>query len=159
MQLTDYTDYTLRTLMYLAVNADRHATIAEIARTFRISETHLNKIVHQLGIVGDIQTIRGRNGGIRLGRSADSINLGSVVRRTESDMKLVACFKDAESCVIADGCALRTALHEALGAFLSVLDRYTLADLVAPRRKLAALLGIALPLSTGNHPTAAGVLG
>jgi len=143
MQLTAYTDYTLRTLMYLAVNADRSSTIGEIARTYRISENHLTKIVHQLGIAGDIETIRGRNGGIRLGKPAASINLGAVVRRTEPDMALVACFDDAETCAIGQACVLRSALHQALVAFLAVLDRYTLADLVAPRRRLAALLGMA----------------
>ena len=143
MQLTAYTDYTLRTLMYLAVNADRSTTIGEIARTYRISENHLTKIVHQLGVAGDIETIRGRNGGIRLGKPAASINLGAVVRRTEPDMDLVACFDDAETCAIGQACVLRGALHQALAAFLAVLDRYTLADLVAPRRRLAVLLGIA----------------
>jgi Rrf2 family nitric oxide-sensitive transcriptional repressor len=143
MRLTAYTDYTLRTLMYLAVNADRYATIGEIARTYRVSETHLMKIVHQLGVAGDIETIRGRNGGIRLGKPAGMINLGTVVRRTEPDMDLVACFDDAETCAIGQACVLRSALQQALAAFLAVLDRYTLADLVAPRRKLAALLGIA----------------
>jgi Rrf2 family nitric oxide-sensitive transcriptional repressor len=143
MRLTAYTDYTLRTLMYLAVNADRHATIAEIARTYRISETHLMKIVHQLGVAGDIETIRGRNGGIHLSKPAADINLGAVVRRTEPDMDLVACFEDAGTCAIGEACVLRTALHQALAAFLAVLDRYTLADLVAPRRKLATLLGLA----------------
>jgi Rrf2 family nitric oxide-sensitive transcriptional repressor len=143
MRLTAYTDYSLRTLMYLAVNADRHATIAEIARTYRISETHLMKIVHQLGVAGDIETTRGRNGGIRLSRPAADINLGTVVRRTEPDMDLVACFEDTGSCAIGECCVLRTALHQALASFLAVLDRYTLADLVAPRRKLASLLGLA----------------
>jgi Rrf2 family transcriptional regulator, nitric oxide-sensitive transcriptional repressor len=142
MRLTAYTDYTLRTLMYLAVNADRHATIAEIARTYRISETHLMKIVHQLGVAGDIETTRGRNGGIRLGKPAASINLGAVVRRTEPDMDLVACFGDVDTCPIGEACVLQTALHQALAAFLAVLDRYTLADLVAPRQRLATLLGL-----------------
>lgn len=142
MRLTAYTDYTLRTLMYLAVNDGRPATIAEIARTYRISETHLMKIVHQLGVAGDIETIRGRNGGIRLGKPAAAINLGAVVRRTEPDMDLVACFSDTETCTIGGACVLRTALHQALAAFLAVLDRYTLADLVAPRQQLGALLGL-----------------
>lgn len=142
MRLSTYTDYTLRTLMYLAVNADRQATIAEIARTWSISETHLMKIVHQLGVAGDIETIRGRNGGLRLRKPAAGINLGTVVRRTEVDMHLVTCFDDAASCAISEDCVLQAVLHEALTAFLAVLDRYTLADLVAPRAKLAALLGI-----------------
>jgi Rrf2 family transcriptional regulator, nitric oxide-sensitive transcriptional repressor len=142
MRLTAYTDYTLRTLMYLAVNTDGHATIAEIAQIYRISETHLMKIVHQLGVAGDIETTRGRNGGIRLGKPAASINLGTVVRRTEPDMDLVACFGDVDTCAIGEACVLQTALHQALAAFLAVLDRYTLADLVAPRQKLATLLGL-----------------
>ena len=142
MRLTAYTDYTLRTLMYLAVNTDRHATIAEIAAIYRISETHLMKIVHQLGVAGNVETIRGRNGGIRLGKPASTINLGAVVRRTEPDLDLVACFGDAETCTIGGACVLRSALHEALAAFLAVLDRYTLADLVAPRQQLSTLLGL-----------------
>jgi Rrf2 family transcriptional regulator, nitric oxide-sensitive transcriptional repressor len=153
MRLTAYTDYTLRTLMYLAVNADRLATIAEIARTYRISESHLMKVVHQLGMAGDIETIRGRNGGLRLGRPADAINLGTVVRRTEEDMDLVACFDGSATCAISEICVLQAVLHEALAAFLAVLDRFTLADLVAPRAQLAALLGIgASPQKPGATP-------
>lgn len=142
MRLTAYTDYTLRTLMYLAVNPDRLVTIAEIARIYRISETHLMKIVHQLGLAGDIETIRGRNGGLRLRRAAAAINLGRVIRRTEEDMNLVACFDASGSCAIGGVCVLQSILHDALTAFLTVLDRYTLADLVAPRASLAALLGV-----------------
>jgi len=147
MRLTAYTDYTLRTLMYLAVNDARPATIAEIARTYRISETHLMKVAHQLGIAGDIETIRGRNGGLRLGRPADAINLGTVVRRTEEDMDLVACFDGSATCAISEICLLQAVLHEALAAFLAVLDRFTLADLIAPRAQLATLLGIGAPHS------------
>jgi Rrf2 family nitric oxide-sensitive transcriptional repressor len=143
MRLTTYTDYTLRTLMYLAIDTGRHATIAEIAATWRVSETHLMKIVHHLGLAGDVETIRGRNGGIRLARPPGAINLGAIVRRTETDMDLVGCFNDAESCAISDACVLQAVLHEALAAFLAVLDRYTLADLIAPRAKLATLLRLA----------------
>ena len=153
MRLTSYTDYTLRTLMYLAVNGGRHTTIAEIARTYRISETHLMKIVHQLGLSGDIETIRGKNGGLRLGRPADAINLGKLVRRTEPDMELVVCFAGAQACAIGEACVLQTVLHEALASFFAVLDRYTLADLIAPRLRLASLLGIASlpPTSAGGR--------
>jgi Rrf2 family nitric oxide-sensitive transcriptional repressor len=142
MRLTAYTDYTLRTLMYLAVNDGRHATIAEIAGTYRISETHLMKVVHHLGVAGDIETTRGRNGGIRLANPPASINLGTIVRRTEMDMELVACFESAGTCAISEACVLQAVLREALAAFLGVLDGYTLADLVAPRERLAMLLGM-----------------
>jgi Rrf2 family nitric oxide-sensitive transcriptional repressor len=143
MKLTTYTDYTLRTLMYLAVNTGRPTTIADIANAYRISEAHLMKIVHQLGVAGDIETTRGRHGGIRLARSPEDINLGTVVRRTEVDMDLVPCFADMESCAISRACLLKGILDEALGMFLTVLDRCTLADLIAPRRGLSALLGVA----------------
>ena len=142
MRLTAYTDYTLRTLIFLALRAPRHATIAEIARRYAISDAHLTKVVHQLGLAGDIATVRGKGGGMRLKRPASEINLGAVVRRTEPDLALVACFADAGACAIGPACVLQTVLHAALGAFLAVLDGYTLADLVAPRDRLSALLGI-----------------
>jgi Rrf2 family nitric oxide-sensitive transcriptional repressor len=139
--------------MYVAVDKDRPATIAAIAKTYRISETHLMKVVNQLGIAGDIATTRGRKGGIRLAKAPDSINLGSIIRRTEADMELVPCFGDAENCAIEDVCRLRTVLAEALKAFLAVLDQYTLADLVSPRHRLAGLLGIkpSSPPSPGSN--------
>ncbi len=142
MRLTAYTDYTLRVLMYLAVNPDRQATVQEIATSFGISEAHLTKVVHRLGVVGEVATSRGRNGGLRLGKTPDAINLGTVVRRSEPDLDLVACFGDIGTCPIDGACVLSHALREALDAFLAVLDRYTLADLVAPRQRLAQLLGI-----------------
>jgi Rrf2 family transcriptional regulator, nitric oxide-sensitive transcriptional repressor len=100
------------------------------------------KVVHQLSVAGDIATTRGRRGGLRLARPASAINIGEVVRRTEPDMALVACFDTAQGCVIQSCCVLQRALSDALGAFVTVLDRYTLADLVAPRRSLAELLGM-----------------
>ncbi len=145
MRLTAYTDYTLRILMYLAVQPERRSTIAEIAATYDISEAHLTKIAHRLGASGEIATTRGRGGGLRLGKPADTIALGALIRRTEPDMELVACFGGAGSCVIDETCVLSAVLQEALNAFLAVLDRYTLADLVAPRQRLAALLHIELP--------------
>jgi Rrf2 family transcriptional regulator, nitric oxide-sensitive transcriptional repressor len=149
MRLTSYSDYTLRMLMYLAINADRITTIAEIAKAYHISETHLMKVAHQLGVAGDIETIRGRNGGIRLVKPLAAINLGRIVRRTEADMELVPCFADTELCAIGKACILQGVLQDALDAFLAVLDQYTLADLVRPRRKLASLLREGTPRSVG----------
>jgi Rrf2 family nitric oxide-sensitive transcriptional repressor len=149
MRLTAYTDYALRVLIRLALQPQRLTTIADIAKGYGISENHLMKVVHQLGVSGDVETVRGRNGGVRLAKPAASINLGAVVRRTEADMELVPCFADAELCAIGGACKLRTALREALAAFLAVLDRYSLADLVAPRRWLAFLLGIELSRNAG----------
>ncbi len=146
MRLTAYTDYTLRTLMFLAVRPDRVSTIAEIAATYRVSEAHLTKIVHQLALAGDVVTTRGRGGGLRLGRPAATVNIGAVIRRTEPDMELVACFGTSGGCAIDAACVLSGALRQALDAFLAVLDHYTLADLVAPAQHLAALLRIEPPL-------------
>ena len=146
MRITAYTDYSIRVLMYLAVRPDHHARIADIALAYGISETHLMKIVHQLGLAGDITTVRGRNGGIQLARPASEINLGTVVRRTEADLNLVPCFDAPETCPIAPACVLQVVLHEALDAFLAVLDRYTLGDLTAHRQDLSTLLSVPAPV-------------
>ncbi len=136
MQLTRYSDYALRVLIYLAVEPERRATIDEIARSYGISKTHLMKVVHQLGLRGFVETLRGRGGGLRLARAPHEISVGEVVRATEENLALTECFDAATSaCVIESACGLRGVLDEALGAFLDVLDRYTLADLVARRRK------------------------
>lgn len=94
-------------------------------------------MIHQLGVAGDIETIRGRGGGIRLARPPETINIGTVVRRTE-DLAVVTCLEGGV-CLIASCCVLQTALKEALAAFLAVLDRYTIADL-ASSPALARLL-------------------
>jgi Rrf2 family nitric oxide-sensitive transcriptional repressor len=136
VQLTRYSDYTLRVLIYLALHPERLVTIEEIARSYDISKAHLVKVVHQLGLRGYVETVRGRRGGLRLARRAEEIRVGEVVRSTEENMDLVECFDPENSqCAIEPACGLRSVLHEALGAFLAVLDRYTIADLVARRRK------------------------
>ena len=143
MRLTAYTDYSLRVLIYLALKGDALATISEIAKSYAISENHLMKVVHQLGVAGYVETVRGRGGGLRLAKPSASIGLGEVIRRTEPDMAIVSCFKPVnEPCAIRPSCVLKTALEEARDAFVGVLDGYTLQDLIAPRRRLARLLEI-----------------
>ena len=127
MRLTTFSDYSLRTLICLAVRGQ--STIAEISRLYGISEAHLNKVIHQLGVAGDIETTRGRGGGIRLAKPPEAITVGAVVRRTE-DLALVTCLEGGD-CLISPACVLQAALKEALAAFLAVLDRYTIADLVS----------------------------
>jgi len=139
MRLTTYADYTLRVLIRLAMQPDGLTAIADIAENYGISENHLIKVVHQLGVAGYIETVRGRNGGVRLAKPPDDINVGEIVRRMEPDLDIVPCFKASSACMIEPACILKEAINEALDAFLAVLDRYTLADLVTPRRKLAAL--------------------
>ena len=144
MRLTSYTDFSLRVLMYLSINTDRRPTIAEIATRFGVSKTHLMKVVHELGQAGLVETIRGKGGGLRLGRPAYAITVGEVVRRTEPDMALAACFDpEAPLCVIAPACRLKSRLAQAQAAFLSVLDGCTLAEIAGNRLDLRALLGAA----------------
>jgi Rrf2 family transcriptional regulator, nitric oxide-sensitive transcriptional repressor len=146
MRLTVFTDYTLRTLLYLALHPQRLARITDIAGAYGISANHLMKVVHQLGQAGDIVTLRGQHGGLRLARPPAEINLGAVIRRTEPDMEIAPCFGSTSCCIIHAECGISRALGEALQAFLGVLDRYTLADLLAGRRDpLANLLGIPKP--------------
>jgi Rrf2 family nitric oxide-sensitive transcriptional repressor len=134
VQLTRYTDYALRVLIYLALEPGRLATVEEIADRYGISRAHLTKVVHRLGRRGWVETLRGRRGGLRLARPPETIRVGDVVRATEESLALVECFEARGDCAIEPACGLRGALEEALAAFLAVLDRTTLADLVARRR-------------------------
>ncbi|MCC6105877.1 Rrf2 family transcriptional regulator [Acetobacter sp.] len=203
MRLTLYTDYALRTLLYLGVHADRRVSIREVAEAYGISENHLVKVIHHLGRGGFVDTLRGRGGGLMLARPADQINVGDVVRHTEEDMALVGCMSPlspgmgpgsrstvaaaggggkraslaalagsaargkssprgmaaggatsagsaagegrsswAGGCLLANACHLRGVLGEALGAFMTVLDARTLADLLTPyERKVLTQAG------------------
>jgi Rrf2 family transcriptional regulator, nitric oxide-sensitive transcriptional repressor len=131
MHLTRFTDYGLRTLIYLALRPDALASIAEIAGAYGISENHMVKVVHRLGQSGLIETIRGRNGGIRLARAAAEIGLGAVVRASEPSLALVECQAE-QACAIGGLCSLQGIMDEALAAMLAVLDGYSLADVAGP---------------------------
>ncbi|MEF2553323.1 Rrf2 family transcriptional regulator [Aurantimonas sp. A2-1-M11] len=143
MRLTMYTDYALRLLMYLALKPGEIATIRDVAHAYGIPFNHLNKVAHELGRAGFIETLRGRGGGLRIEGNASAIRVGDVVRSTEDDFRLVECFDPARnSCRITGSCRLRGVLHEALEAYLAVLDRFTVADLAAPDTSLKEILGI-----------------
>ncbi|MFB9047669.1 Rrf2 family transcriptional regulator [Sphingobium indicum] len=135
MKLTLFTDYSMRVLLYLGARPDRLCSIGEVAQAYGISQNHLMKVVNQLARSGDVESVRGRSGGIRLGRPPEEINIGALIRQTEDGFDLVDC----GGCVVAPACGLTGVLKEALGAFLAVLDRYTLADLLPKRRDLASL--------------------
>ncbi|HKB58945.1 MAG TPA: Rrf2 family transcriptional regulator [Gallionellaceae bacterium] len=130
MRLTLYTDYSLRVLIYLALQPDKLVTISELADFYRISRNHLVKVVHELGLSGYIHTTRGKHGGMRLARPAEQIVVGEVVRRTEPDFDLLECLNpETDHCVITNVCKLKSVLTTARDTFLGELDRYTLADL------------------------------
>ena len=128
MQLTQYTDYSIRVMAYLA-HTESQCTISEIAEFFGISRNHLVKVVHNLSTHGLIRSSRGKGGGIQLARPANEVSLGDVVRVTEPNFDLVECFNDAKDCCVVSGqCGIKNPLHEAHRAFMAVLDGSKLSD-------------------------------
>jgi Rrf2 family transcriptional regulator, nitric oxide-sensitive transcriptional repressor len=140
MRLTLNTDFSLRVLMYVGLFGDKLATINDIAESFGISKDHLMKVVSDLSQKGYLETVRGRNGGIRLMREPRRINIGQVVRDTENQLDVIGCLERRGYCPIERACVLRSALRDATQAFLAVLDAYTLADLIKPQRALSSIL-------------------
>lgn len=133
MQLTRFTDFSLRVLIHLGTHPDTQSTVAVLADEQGISRHHLTRVVHQLGVKGYIETLRGKGGGFRLARRPDQIRIGDVVRDMETGFELAECFRPGETaCRLLPACALKPALAEAGRAFLASLDRYTLADLLPP---------------------------
>ena len=142
MELSRFTDYSLRTLLYAGMHEGRTITAGEVATAYGMSENHLVKIIHHLGKLGFLGTKRGRSGGFQLSKPADEINVGAVVRTTES-LALVDCLSaDGGSCPIVSACVLKRVVAEARDAFLETFDRYTLHDLLKDRRALLRSLGV-----------------
>jgi Rrf2 family nitric oxide-sensitive transcriptional repressor len=139
MRLTLHTDYALRVLIHVAIADGKLITISDIAESFDISKQHLMKVVNDLSQKGYLETLRGRNGGIRLMREPRHINIGQVMRDTER-LGVIGCLERRGYCPIERACVLRSALQDATQAFLAVLDAYTLADLIKPQRALWSLL-------------------
>ncbi|MBI1622589.1 Rrf2 family transcriptional regulator [Aquamicrobium zhengzhouense] len=143
MRMTLHTDYALRMLIYVAMRPDGCCTVHDVAETYGLSRNHLLKVAQTLNKLGYIMTVRGRTGGIRLARSPAQINVGALVRAVEEDFSLVECLQQSGgACVISPACMLKSMFSEALTAYLSVLDKYTLADAVRNRTALATLLGV-----------------
>lgn len=131
MQLTIFTDYGLRTLMYLAAYPERRCSVREVSEHYGISRNHLVKVVHFLSQLGYIDSSKGKGGGIRLAKPAELLRIGDLVRELEPHMQLVECFdKDTSTCRISSGCQLKHFLAEANDAFIKSLNRYALADAV-----------------------------
>ena len=135
MKLSLFSDYSLRVLMYAATKEEAFL-LDEVTAAYGISRNHLAKVVHSLAKLGYLETQRGRGGGIQLGRAAETVRLGQLVRVTE-DPVLVECFNPAtNTCPINGHCRLKGILAEAMSAFFASLDRYTLRDLVSgPHRR------------------------
>jgi Rrf2 family transcriptional regulator, nitric oxide-sensitive transcriptional repressor len=143
MRLSAYSDYSLRVLMHAAVRGPERTTVEEVAETFGISRHHLVKVVHDLGRSGYLETHRGIGGGFVLGRPAEAIRVGAIVRLGEETDQVMDCAdKHDRPCRLLPECRLREVLGEAAEAFFAVLDAYTLADLVRKSAKLRAVLGL-----------------
>ncbi len=140
MRLTRLTDYSFRVLIYLATNAPRQATIREIAAAYGISKNHLMKVANLLARYGFVRAVRGRGGGLLLGKAPTEIVLGDVVRKLEDDFAVVECMAGPGRCRIEPGCELKRILSKATDAFLHTLDAATLADIVRERETIAFLL-------------------
>jgi Rrf2 family transcriptional regulator, iron-responsive regulator len=145
MRLTQQTNYAVRALMYCAANPERPSKVADIAASFDMSETHLFKIMKVLVDANLIRTIRGRNGGVMLAREPETITVGEVVRAAEESFLLAECFDSGKKdCPLIMSCGFNGLLHEALEAFMDVLDTKTIADLSEDRPSLRNLLKIDL---------------
>jgi Rrf2 family iron-responsive transcriptional regulator len=146
MRLTKQTNYAVRILMYCEANSGSLSQIPDIARAYGVSELFLFKILQPLNKAGLIESVRGRNGGIRLGRDASKISLVDVVKVTEDNFSMAECFETGESaCPLLDSCGLNAALRKALNAFFDVLAQYSIADLVKNRPQINFLLGLDEP--------------
>lgn len=146
MRLTRYTDYSLRVLIHLALNDDRLCSIAEIARTYDVSHNHLMKVVNALAHAGFIETVRGRAGGMRLARVANTISVGEVVRKTEEGFQLADC----SGCALALACGLTGVLAEGMRAMMAVFDSYTIADLLTDKDTMRRLINQESPFGIGS---------
>jgi len=140
MRLRLHTDYALRVLIQVAIADGKLITISDIAESFDISKQHLMKVANNLSRKGYLDTVRGRGGGMRLRRPPRDINIGQVVRETEDKLDVIGCLGRRDYCPIERVCVLRGVMHDAIQAFLAVLDEYTLADLIKPQRALSSLL-------------------
>jgi Rrf2 family nitric oxide-sensitive transcriptional repressor len=143
MRMTLHTDYALRMLIYVAARPDGVCTVNNVAEAYGLSRDHLIKVAQTLRDLGIIETTRGRAGGIRLAKTPADIAIGALIRATEEEFSLAECMQThGRSCTISPACRLKGMLHEALAAFLAVLDKYTLADIMQNRVVLGPLLGI-----------------
>lgn len=140
MQLTTFSDYSMRVMMYLGLQHGQLATISDIARAYAISENHLTKVVHNLALRGYVETVRGKGGGLRMVRDPSTVNVGEMIWASEGETGLLPCLNSENECCIQTSCKLMGILREAQTALFEVLDKYTLADLLLEEAPLAHIL-------------------
>jgi Rrf2 family nitric oxide-sensitive transcriptional repressor len=153
MQLTKFSDYALRVLMYTHAAGGRRVTIEEIAAAYRISRAHLMKVANSLTRAGYLTALRGRSGGLVLARLAEEICLGEVVRTTEPSFAIVECFSTNNQCVVTDRCRLARVFDQALTAFLAVLDQHTLASVALKPKDFRAIFQTTRPPTASRQPS------
>jgi len=142
MRLTQFSDYSLRLLLFLTQHDDRLVTVGEVAKWYGISKAHLVKVAHKLATLGYVDSIQGKGGGLRLGKPASEITLDTLIRHTEPDFHTVECFdKERNTCRITNSCTLKHVLADATEAFLKSLGRYALADIAKPTHPLLSRKG------------------
>ncbi|WP_025030907.1 RrF2 family transcriptional regulator [Nitratireductor aquibiodomus] len=130
MQLTTFTDYALRVLMFAGSAGEKLVTVEEVSRVYGVSRAHLVKVVHLLTKEGYLKGFRGRSGGFTLAKPPEEIRLGAIVRLTEPDFNMVECFSTGNKCMIIRSCLIPNAINEALTSFIATLNRYSLADIM-----------------------------
>lgn len=140
MQMTKFTDFSLRVLIFLAT-FDKTSSVSEINQKYSISKNHLAKIIHKLAKLKYIKTMQGRGGGISLAMHPCDINIGAVVREMEN-FHIVECFSFEENCLLSPVCKLKNIFQTASFAFLEILDKYTLADIVYNKKKLLQVFDV-----------------
>jgi len=141
MQLTQFTDYSLRMLIYVAVRNGKTCTITEIAESYNISRNHLMKVTHRLSQLGILKTLRGKGGGLLLNADPEKLNLGELIVKLEPNFFIVECFDTTNGkCAIAPVCKLKHILHEATNNFIQTLQKYTLQDVIRNRTELTQIL-------------------
>lgn len=145
MQLTQFTDYALRTLIYVAVRKQDSCTIANIAETYQISKNHLVKVVHRLSQLNLLKTTRGNKGGLQFNVDPKQVKLGDLIQKLEPHFCLVECLDPQnKTCIILPACRLKKILHKAKQHFIQILNEYTLADVLDNPNQLRTLFAKAI---------------
>lgn len=131
MQLSKFSDYSFRALIYLAQHRDQLCTVEELSMNLNTSEQHMKKVIHKLGKTPYVTSIKGRGGGLRLGCEPQEINLGEILKITEDNLNILECFNQSAGCpLLSSGCKLKSITSDALQKFIEEFSNYTLEDLL-----------------------------